>query len=103
MAVGFSKDTRKREMRSSRLGVTYDPKSHVDKRLQFRALSVCSWAGTKEMPMTETIVLLRNNYIDGKFDPDNSRKMNLILDLFLNKDEWLAMEEDSSNCLFLAH
>ena len=60
-AVGWSLSTRIREMRSSRLGVTYDPKSHVDKQLHFRVLSVCSWAGTKEMPMTEIIGLLRND------------------------------------------
>ena len=102
-AVGFSMDTRRREMRSSQLGVTYDPKSHVDKRLQFRVLSVCSWAGTKEMSMTEIIGLLRNDYIDGKFDPDDSRKRNSILDLFLNKDEPLAMEEYISKYIFSAH
>ena len=90
-------------MRSSRLGVTYDPKSHVDKQLHFRVLSVCSWAGTKEMPMTEIIGLLRNYNIEGKFDPDDSQKMKLLLDLFLKKDERSAMEEDMSKYLFSAY
>ena len=45
----------------------------------------------------------RNDNIDGKFDPDDSRKMNLTLALFLKKDERLAMEEDMSKYLFSAH
>ena len=61
MAVDWSSDTRKREIHSSRLGETYDPKSHGDRRLQFRVLSACSWADKKEMPMTDIFHLLENN------------------------------------------
>ena len=103
MAVGWSLCTRSRELRSSRHGETYDPKSHADKRLQFRVLSVCSWAGTKEMPMTDIMGLLRNNNINGKFDPDDPRKMKLILDIILENDKRLAMEEEMLKYLFSEH
>ena len=102
-AVGWSQDTRNRGLHSSRLGETYDPKSHGDQRLQFRVLSVCSRAVTKEMPMTDIFGLLENDNINGKFDPDDPRKMNIILDLFLEKKERLAMEDAISKYVFTAY
>ena len=74
-------------MRSSWQGVTYDPESHVDKQLQFHVLSACSCADMKEMAVPEIISILTNNNIDGKFDPDDSQKFKLVLDLFLNEDD----------------
>ena len=93
LADSFASHTRTKQMRSSRQGVTYDPKSHVDKRLQLRVLSVCSCADIKQMVVTKIISILTNNNIHGKFDPDDSQKVKLVLDLFLNKDDPLAMEE----------
>ena len=83
----FATHTKRRQMCSAQQGVTYNPESHVDKGLQFWVLSACSCADMKEMAITEIISILTNNNIDGKFDPDYSRKLKLVFDLFLNEDD----------------
>ena len=53
--------------------------------------------------MKDIFGLLENDNIGGKFDPDNTRKMNSILDLFLKENKRSAMEDVMSNYLFTVH